>query len=257
MRKPSEPDDLNAAHRPKGFSMASRNGKILDPPEDVPPRADASASVSNHQEKSNLADERERFRNAFRTCLEENRVPPDRSGYYVGWAKEFVDFLPEKRLKAPSAEDIRAYLDSLSRREGISARKLRRAEYALRVLYESFLPGYSPGKDSSAKASNVPPAGEGEKVTDFRDRVLPGEVERRYPALIERFRTEVRTRHYPYRTETAYLEWARRFIAFHGYADPDSLEPASAIKQCLEYLALKREVSASTQNQALNALVFL
>jgi len=48
----------------------------------------------------------------------------------------------------------------------------------------------------------------------------------------------------------------RRFLAFHQYADPRQLTPATAIKECLDYLAGVRYVSASTQNQALDALVF-
>ena len=75
--------------------------------------------------------------------------------------------------------------------------------------------------------------------------------------MVEAIRTEIRTRHYSYRTETAYLDWARRFIAFNDYADAQGLEPAIAVKNYLEYLAVKREVAASTQNQALNALVFM
>ncbi|MDP2652406.1 MAG: integron integrase, partial [Candidatus Omnitrophota bacterium] len=49
----------------------------------------------------------------------------------------------------------------------------------------------------------------------------------------------------------------RRFIAFHDYTDPGALDAASAVRKYLEYLATHREVAASTQNQALNALVFL
>ena len=90
----------------------------------------------------------------------------------------------------------------------------------------------------------------------FRDQVLPGEVERRFSALVEALRTEVRTRHYSYRTETTYLDWVRRYIAFHDYADPEGVDATAAVRTYLEYLAVEREVAASTQNQALNALVF-
>ena len=75
--------------------------------------------------------------------------------------------------------------------------------------------------------------------------------------MVEAVRTAIRTRHYSIRTETSYLDWMRRFIAFHKYADPRDLDAAVAVREYLEYLAVKREVSASTQNQALNALVFL
>jgi len=86
--------------------------------------------------------------------------------------------------------------------------------------------------------------------------VIPGEVERQFSQLIQTVKTEVRTRHYSYRTETSYLDWVRRFIAFHDYADPRELDAPAAVKTYLDYLAVERDVAASTQNQALNALVF-
>jgi hypothetical protein len=50
------------------------------------------------QTKQSQQSEQERFWDAFRRCAEENRVPPDRFRYYVKWLKEFVNFLPEKRM---------------------------------------------------------------------------------------------------------------------------------------------------------------
>jgi integrase len=58
------------------------------------------------------------------------------------------------------------------------------------------------------------------------------------------------------RTEQAYAHWMRRFVTFHRLQSPRTLGP-EAVKESLAYLAEARQVSASTQNQALNALVFL
>jgi hypothetical protein len=85
---------------------------------------------------SSDSKERDQFWEAYRRCTEENRVAPDRSRYYVRWAKEFVDFLPEKRLKARSAKDIKAFLASLAQREGIADWQVRQAVHALKILYE-------------------------------------------------------------------------------------------------------------------------
>lgn len=46
------------------------------------------------------------FWEAYRACTEENRVRPDRSPFYVNWAKDFANFLPEKPLKDRSTKDI-------------------------------------------------------------------------------------------------------------------------------------------------------
>jgi len=94
------------------------------------------------------------------------------------------------------------------------------------------------------------------KARAFRDRVIPGEVERLFSPLIDALKAEIHTRHYSIRTETAYVDWVRRFIAFQGYADPRRIDATREVKEYLDYLATARAVAASTQNQALNALVF-
>ena len=74
--------------------------------------------------------------------------------------------------------------------------------------------------------------------------------------LLVRFTTEIRRRGYAYRTEQSYEQWIYRFILFCNNASPETLG-ASEVKAFLDYLVIRRNVSASTQNQALNALVFL
>lgn len=63
-------------------------------------------------------------------------------------------------------------------------------------------------------------------------------------------------RHYSRRTEEAYVTWIRRYIVFHGKRHPSALE-AGHIAEFLTWLATRRHVSASTQNQALSAVLFL
>lgn len=78
----------------------------------------------------------------------------------------------------------------------------------------------------------------------------------RQPRLLDQVRDAVRRKHYSYRTEKTYLHWVRRFIFFHGKRHPaDMAEPEVAA--FLTHLAVDRRVSASTQNQALNAILFL
>jgi hypothetical protein len=56
---------------------------------------------------------------AFKACVEENRVRPDRSLFYVKWAKAYVDFLPEKRVRDRSRQDIEDLLADLAQRSGM------------------------------------------------------------------------------------------------------------------------------------------
>lgn len=76
------------------------------------------------------------------------------------------------------------------------------------------------------------------------------------PKLLDQVREAIRTRHMSYRTEEAYAGWIRRFILFHGKRHPAELGPPQ-ITQFVTALAVDRHVGASTQNQALAALLFL
>jgi len=75
-------------------------------------------------------------------------------------------------------------------------------------------------------------------------------------AVAERVRLAVRQRHYSPRTEKSYVGWVRRFLAFHRYADPVEMG-AAEVRAYLTHLAVRQRVSASTQNQAFSALLFL
>lgn len=76
------------------------------------------------------------------------------------------------------------------------------------------------------------------------------------PKLLEQLRESLRVRHYSLRTEDAYVDWARRFILFHGKRHPKDMG-APEVGAFLTHLAVERHVSPSTQNQAKAALLFL
>jgi integron integrase len=76
------------------------------------------------------------------------------------------------------------------------------------------------------------------------------------PKLLDRVRAAIRTRHYSRRTEKAYVGWIKRFIFFHNKRHPAEMA-AAEVTQFLSSLAVQSRVSASTQNQALSALLFL
>jgi len=76
------------------------------------------------------------------------------------------------------------------------------------------------------------------------------------PKLLDRVRTAVRLRHYSRRTEKAYVDWIRRYILFHHKKHPSTMG-APELVAFLSWLAVDKQVSASTQNQALSAVLFL
>lgn len=74
--------------------------------------------------------------------------------------------------------------------------------------------------------------------------------------LLARVRDRIRAKHYSFQTEKAYLQWIARYVEFHDFRHPRELT-AKDVEQFLTMLATQRRVSASTQNQALAAILFL
>ncbi|MBO9471218.1 integron integrase [Endozoicomonas sp. G2_2] len=78
----------------------------------------------------------------------------------------------------------------------------------------------------------------------------------RSPKLLDQVRERIRLKHYSIRTEKTYLAWIRRFILFHDKKHPKDMGKPE-VETFLTHLAVDRHVAASTQNQALNAVLFL
>jgi len=146
-------------------------------------------------------------------------------------------------------------LTDLGQQAQVQAWQADQAQEALRVLYQECIPRpWARPWPFSAQAVN---SGRGlAHGKSFRDEVSSSEVDTRHQAVLSRLRTEIRARHYSLRTEQAYEHWIRRFVTFHSLKSPQELGP-EAVKEYLEFLAEERQIAASTQNQALNALVFL
>src|SRR5207302_3310177 len=76
------------------------------------------------------------------------------------------------------------------------------------------------------------------------------------PKLLDQVRNFIRIKHYSIRTEQAYIDWIKRFILFHGKRHPAEMGEEE-VARFLTHLARDMNVAASTQNQALSALLFL
>jgi hypothetical protein len=76
------------------------------------------------------------------------------------------------------------------------------------------------------------------------------------PKLLDRLRQTMRMNRYSPRTETAYVDWIKRYIRFHGIRHPQEMG-AEEVKAFLSHLATQMNVAASTQNQAFSALLYL
>jgi len=89
---------------------------------------------------------------------------------------------------------------------------------------------------------------------DWLDGVVRAKRPKLLPVVLTR--DEVRKRHYSRRTEDAYSDWVYRYLRFHGFRDSREMGKKE-VEQFLSHLAVDKDVAASTQNQALSALLFL
>lgn len=109
---------------------------------------------------------------------------------------------------------------------------------------------------------NLSPPGSTRRVYNARARQRFQQISIRHPEamqkpkLLDSVRAVARVRHLSLRTEQAYSDWIRRFILFHKKRHPEQMG-AEEIRQFLSHLAVAGKVSASTQNVALCALLFL
>ena len=121
---------------------------------------------------------------------------------------------------------------------------------SMRSLSGMFPVGYLSGRPDAR--SIVAPL-VGVQCTEVRSS-LPQEP--RPKKLLDQMRDVLRTQHYAIRTENAYVDWAKRFILFHQKRHPTAMGRVE-IEAFLTHLAVDRHIAASTQNQALSALLFL
>ena len=80
-------------------------------------------------------------------------------------------------------------------------------------------------------------------------------LQKRPKKLLDQVREAMRLKHYAYRTEETYVQWIRRYILFHNKRHPKEMGQPE-IEAFLTDLAVNQQVAASTQNQALNAVLF-
>lgn len=206
-----------------------------------------------------------KFWSDYAAVVARQGIPPDRVQWYVKWAENFSKSLRGRPLQNRNAKEVRTYLDNLAQNDAIKTWQVEQARDALWILYRIFLnldwarkiPRRSGAGQRQAAAGLEAKVGRPGKVLEraFRDRTDGGEAEARFEVDFKRLRTELRLRHYSIRTEETYANWARRFLSFHGLKAPRDLG-AAEVREYLEYLAVERKVSLSTQRQALNALVF-
>jgi integron integrase len=210
----------------------------------------------------------ERFWSNYLAQLDKAQVLQDRRRWYVLRAERFLEAIQPRRLAELGAQDVSKYLSDAGRDTSLAAWQFVQIVDAIRILgvtagapwVETMDWGHwrasartlaadhpTVARDYGPEVDGLEPAGPMTNLAAVREA---------HREVADRMVTEIRRRGYSIRTERGYLDWVLRFIAFHGGRSPTELGEAD-VGRFLDWLAVKRRVSASTQNQALNGLVFL
>ena len=171
----------------------------------------------------------------YKEYLQKRRLAkPKHIPFFVKWVRQFLAFAEQQRGK--SFDEVYAQFGaSLGQNQQISDWQLRQALDAVRIY------GYQFRGISLASQ------------TQGTDLSYPLNQE----AVTQRLREIVRLPHYSYRTEKSYFYWTRRFLTYCLRTGIDTPITEREVKAFLTHLALEQNVSASTQNQAFNALLML
>jgi integron integrase len=219
----------------------------------------------------------------FDTCLRNAAIPKPAHAAYRKWLRYYLDFCQKYHFPHAQQESLPRFLHKLQEKKQTKAQQ-QQASHAVSLYYELMHCRDSHSDVSSLTKDNSP-----EKVLDgspHRPGSLPSETGASpqarpagkapdqlppktvsssnaassstgvsWRAVYTRLANEIQVRHYSPKTLKAYTQWVRHFQTCTRSKDPASLSSAD-VREFLTSLAVDRKVSASTQNQAFNALLF-
>ena len=178
----------------------------------------------------------------FETFLsQQGNVPENKITFYVYWVRRFLKSCNYK-IENINKESVARYLDSLDADEKVADWQVKQAADAVILYAERFLKKSLQGIPTATEHSG---SNSTEKKTPLS-----------WNDTVQEAKNLIRLRHYSLSTEKTYLGWIGRFKSYLQGREPHLLQ-TDDVKKYLTHLALRGRVSASTQNQAFNALLFL
>jgi integron integrase len=182
------------------------------------------------------------FLGDFRMFLSQLKtIPENKREFYIYWVRRFL-MSCNYQLENINTERVSQYLESLAADEKIADWQVKQAADAVILYAEQYLKKPLQQITSSLKEPGANSASQKESLS--------------WGHILEEAKNLIRLRHYSLSTEKTYLGWIARFKTYLRDPEPHLLE-ANDVKKYLTHLALHDRVSASTQNQAFNALLFL
>ena len=187
------------------------------------------------------------FWDSFKQFILNKGISSKHVKFYLIWARKYVTFNNKEIPPDIANEDVLKFKEFLVGKGKISEWQIDQAVKSVALLRSYIL--FSKHHRLKEYDSGIELAFKDSELSSSKNTPAIEEITRKV-------KNEIRYLHYSIRTEQTYIQWITRFLVFHKDKTISKLA-ATEIKTYLEYLAVKRGVSASTQNQALNAIVFL
>ena len=172
--------------------------------------------------------------------LSRGFAPPKNVPFFANWVSKFIAFSNQHE---ELNQDLlfQKFLDKLKSQKNTADWQIRQARNAVQLYLTHFMPDKKPALQSG---------------TPQKERNIPD-----LSKIVQEMRKAIRIKHYSYSTERTYIDWAKKFFDYTLNIKKKDITSSgldsSDVRDYLSYLAMKRHVSSSTQNQAFNALLFL
>jgi len=207
----------------------------------------------------------------FNTSLVKNKIPQRNQSHYLKWLRYYLDFCYKYGVKESDTQSLSDYIDKLKEKKQTAAQQ-QQAVKAINIYYsliqsQSERPQKKPAQQShktmvvqetrgsfraTPQAKSQPSYG---KPDSASKRAVQKDAKQCWGNAFTDLANEIKVRHYSPKTLKSYSTWVRK-LYYHCKVEDPKLLKTGDVKEFLTYLAVKQKVSASSQNQAFNALLF-
>ncbi len=183
----------------------------------------------------------------FNSALAKNKIPNDYQNHYRKWLRYYLDFCQKYNFQSIQPESLRNFLRKLGEKRQTREQQ-KQASHAISLYYKIVPTNTIPAQKIKSFGSQR------DQITS--EKIKSSDESQGWKSALDNLSSEIKIRHYSPKTLKTYALWVKKFQVFIRNKDPQLLS-SNDVKEFLTFLAVKRKVSASTQNQAFNALLFL
>ena len=208
----------------------------------------------------------------FNALLVKNKIPQSYQRHYLKWLRYYLDFCHNYGFSEPNPQSLPNFIRKLKEKRQTEAQQ-KQANDAIHIYYElirskpinntSELPKHPPKPEGVSEAQNAYRAAplqsklqiDTSKRDSAQNKAAETGIKKNWQTAYRQLSNEIKVRHYSPKTLKSYSTWVRKIQYFSKSKDPELLSTTD-VKDFLTFLAVKQKVSASSQNQAFNALLF-